>query len=122
MTHLCFQEYNLYNLLPPLLTQTNTFWNAVGEVVKGTRKVIILYKYFRYLKDFFISMIDFPWSWTLFGFAASFLVSWLIFALVWYCLILYNGKYIQGVISVQCVLCVLAYLHPHLVLPKTIQW
>ncbi|XP_023343757.1 inward rectifier potassium channel irk-1 [Eurytemora carolleeae] len=45
----------------------------------------------RYLKDFFISMIDFPWSWTLLGFGASFLLSWLMFATLWYLILILNG-------------------------------
>ena len=39
--------------------------------------------YCRYLKDFFTSMIDLAWSWTLLSFCASFYVSWLVFSLVW---------------------------------------
>ena len=38
----------------------------------------------RYLKDFFTSMIELSWSWTLFSFAASFFISWLGFAVAWY--------------------------------------
>ena len=38
---------------------------------------------YRYLKDFFTSMIELSWSWTLFSFAASFFISWLGFALAW---------------------------------------
>lgn len=39
---------------------------------------------YRYLKDFFTSMIELSWSWTLFSFAASFFISWLGFAVAWY--------------------------------------
>jgi len=45
----------------------------------------------RYLKDFFISAIDLSWSWTLFSFAASFFMSWLLFAGVWYLVVLLHG-------------------------------
>lgn len=45
----------------------------------------------RYLKDFFISMIDLSWSATLLCFAASFVVSWLVFAGLWYALALSHG-------------------------------
>ena len=38
---------------------------------------------YRYLKDFFTSMIELSWSWTLFSFAASFFISWLGFAVAW---------------------------------------
>jgi len=46
---------------------------------------------FRYLKDFFTSMIDLPWSWTLLSFAASFYISWVFFAAIWYLVVLSNG-------------------------------
>ena len=46
---------------------------------------------FRFLKDFFTSMIDLPWSWTLLSFAASFFVSWFLFAGIWYLVILLHG-------------------------------
>ena len=39
---------------------------------------------YRYLKDFFTSMIELSWSWTLFSFAASFFISWLGFAVAWF--------------------------------------
>jgi len=45
----------------------------------------------RYLKDFFISMIDLSWSLTLFSFAASFFISWLFFAGLWYLVVLLHG-------------------------------
>jgi len=45
----------------------------------------------RLLKDFFTSMIDLSWSWTLFIFAASFYISWLLFAVVWYLVVLQHG-------------------------------
>lgn len=45
----------------------------------------------RYLKDFFSSLLDLAWSWTLLGFAASFFISWLLFALVWYLLVVLHG-------------------------------
>jgi len=46
---------------------------------------------FRYLKDFFTSMIDLPWSWTLLSFAASFYISWVIFAAIWYLVLFLHG-------------------------------
>ena len=45
------------------------------------------------LKDFFTSMVDLTWSWTLFSFAASFYISWLVFAVLWYLLVLLHGKF-----------------------------
>ena len=37
-------------------------------------------------------MIDMSWSFTLLSFAASFFISWLLFAVLWYCLVLYHGE------------------------------
>ena len=52
-----------------------------------------IYWYFcRYLKDFFISMIDMSWSLTLCSFAASFFISWLLFAVIWYFVVLHHGE------------------------------
>lgn len=45
----------------------------------------------RYLKDFFTSMIDLSWSWTLLGFAASFYISWVLFAFIWFLILYCNG-------------------------------
>eukprot|EP00092_Neocalanus_flemingeri_P101433 GFUD01129691.1.p1 GENE.GFUD01129691.1~~GFUD01129691.1.p1 ORF type:complete len:448 (-),score=102.64 GFUD01129691.1:27-1238(-) len=45
----------------------------------------------RLLKDFFTSLIDLSWSWTLFSFAASFYISWLLFAVVWYLVVYTHG-------------------------------
>jgi len=45
----------------------------------------------RLLKDFFTSMIDLSWSWTLFSFAASFYISWLAFAVIWYLVVYAHG-------------------------------
>eukprot|EP00090_Calanus_glacialis_P004674 TRINITY_DN13527_c0_g1_i1.p1 TRINITY_DN13527_c0_g1~~TRINITY_DN13527_c0_g1_i1.p1 ORF type:complete len:460 (-),score=70.14 TRINITY_DN13527_c0_g1_i1:189-1568(-) len=45
----------------------------------------------RYLKDFFTSMIGAPWSWTILSFAASFFFSWLVFAVIWYLVVLLHG-------------------------------
>jgi len=45
----------------------------------------------RFLKDFFTSMIDLSWSTTLLSFAASFFISWLAFAVVWYIIVYVHG-------------------------------
>jgi len=45
----------------------------------------------RYLKDFFTSMIDLAWSWTLLWFCAAFYLSWLIFSAVWFLIALAHG-------------------------------
>ena len=36
-------------------------------------------------------MIDLPWSWTLLSFATSFLISWSLFAAIWYLVMLTHG-------------------------------
>jgi potassium inwardly-rectifying channel subfamily J len=52
--------------------------------------------FFRYLKDFFTSMIDLGWRWIFLYFAASFFVSWLFFAVIWYLVMLVHGDFIPG--------------------------
>ncbi|XP_023321184.1 uncharacterized protein LOC111695938 [Eurytemora carolleeae] len=59
--------------------------------MKDRKALLTLNFNLRYLKDFFTSMIDLPWSWTLFSFAASFFFSWFLFAVVWYILVLIHG-------------------------------
>ena len=46
-------------------------------------------------------MIDMPWSYTLLSFAASFFISWFLFAVFWYCVVLYHGK-INIITTVMC--------------------
>ena len=45
----------------------------------------------RFLKDFFTSTIDMSWSVIFLGFAASFFLSWLIFAVIWYLVAFVHG-------------------------------
>ena len=47
----------------------------------------------RFLKDFFTSMIDLSWSVTFLGFAASFFLSWLLFAVIWYLVAYVHGDF-----------------------------
>ena len=47
----------------------------------------------RFLKDFFTSLIELSWSWTIFWFSASFFLSWLLFAIVWYLIALAHGDF-----------------------------
>ena len=73
----------------------------------GTRWCLVLCSYsvlliLRLLKDFFTSMVDLSWSWTLFSFAASFYISWLIFAVVWYMVVLLHGEECGQVIVRRC--------------------
>ena len=45
----------------------------------------------RFLKDFFTSTIDMSWSVIFLGFATSFFLSWLIFAVIWYLVAFVHG-------------------------------
>jgi len=50
----------------------------------------------RFMKDFFTSLIDLSWAWTIFSFAASFFLSWLFFAVIWYLIALGHGDLDPG--------------------------
>ena len=63
---------------PPWQTQVQGYFMTVNVDCK------LLSVSYRYLKDFFTSMIELSWSWTLFSFAASFFISWLGFAVAWW--------------------------------------
>ena len=41
-------------------------------------------RYFRTIKDLFISSIQLSWSWTFFNLFAAYFLSWLAFAVIWY--------------------------------------
>lgn len=43
------------------------------------------------LKDLFISSIHLSWSWTIFNFFASFVLSWAFFAIIWYLIAVTHG-------------------------------
>jgi len=49
----------------------------------------------RFLKDFFTSTIDLSWSVIFMGFAASFFLSWLVFAVVWYLVAFVHGDLVE---------------------------
>ncbi|XP_063696767.1 G protein-activated inward rectifier potassium channel 3 isoform X2 [Culicoides brevitarsis] len=38
----------------------------------------------RYLQDIFTTLVDIKWRWTIFVFALNFILSWMIFAVLWY--------------------------------------
>ena len=46
----------------------------------------------RYVKDFLTSLIELSWIWTIFWFSASFFLSWLFFAVIWYLIAMVHGK------------------------------
>ncbi|XP_025837162.1 G protein-activated inward rectifier potassium channel 3 isoform X2 [Agrilus planipennis] len=45
----------------------------------------------RFIQDFFTTLVDTQWRWTLLCFALSFFVSWLIFALIWWLIAFCHG-------------------------------
>lgn len=45
----------------------------------------------RYLQDIFTTLVDAQWRWTLLVFALSFILSWLLFALLWWLIIFTHG-------------------------------
>ncbi|XP_060802740.1 G protein-activated inward rectifier potassium channel 3 isoform X3 [Amyelois transitella] len=45
----------------------------------------------RYLQDIFTTLVDAQWRWTLLIFALSFILSWLLFALIWWLIIFTHG-------------------------------
>lgn len=71
-------------------TKKNRVVSKHGRV-NTVKKSDEVQEHHRLLKDFFTSMVDLSWSWTLFSFAASFYISWLIFAVVWYMVVLLHG-------------------------------
>jgi len=52
----------------------------------------------RFLKDFFTSTIDMSWSIIFLGFAASFFLSWLLFAVIWYLVAYVHGDLVEEVL------------------------
>jgi hypothetical protein len=47
----------------------------------------------RYLSDFFNTMLDIKWRYVLIIFTASFFLSWLAFAVVWWLILVYRGDF-----------------------------
>ncbi|XP_030751688.1 G protein-activated inward rectifier potassium channel 3-like isoform X2 [Sitophilus oryzae] len=45
----------------------------------------------RYLQDIFTTLVDAQWRWTLLVFAMNFLLSWLLFALIWWLIVFTHG-------------------------------
>lgn len=45
----------------------------------------------RYLQDIFTTLVDAQWRWTLLIFSLSFILSWLLFALIWWLIIFTHG-------------------------------
>ncbi|XP_076058169.1 G protein-activated inward rectifier potassium channel 4-like isoform X4 [Oratosquilla oratoria] len=49
----------------------------------------------RYLQDIFTTLVDIQWRWTLLVFAMSFMLSWLVFALMWWIIVFAHGDLIE---------------------------
>ncbi|XP_028966957.1 ATP-sensitive inward rectifier potassium channel 12 [Galendromus occidentalis] len=47
----------------------------------------------RYLQDIFTTLVDIQWRWNLLVFAMGFIVSWLIFAVVWWLIMFAHGDF-----------------------------
>lgn len=45
----------------------------------------------RYLQDIFTTLVDAQWRWTLLVFALNFLLSWLLFAVIWWLIAYAHG-------------------------------
>ncbi|KAJ8909829.1 hypothetical protein NQ315_013322 [Exocentrus adspersus] len=57
-----------------------------GNVAKRRRK---------YLQDIFTTLVDAQWRWTLLVFAMNFLLSWLLFAVLWWLIVFTHGDLIE---------------------------
>ena len=49
------------------------------------------YVYDPWLKDFFTSAIELSWFWTFLSFCTSFYISWIMFAVLWYLIVMVHG-------------------------------
>lgn len=47
----------------------------------------------RYLQDTFTTMVDIQWRWNLLVFASGFLISWFVFAIIWWVICLAHGDF-----------------------------
>ncbi|CAF4042078.1 unnamed protein product [Rotaria sp. Silwood1] len=47
----------------------------------------------RYLKDIFTSLLDLSWVWILFLFVFCFVTSWILFAVIWYIIMIIHGDF-----------------------------
>lgn len=45
------------------------------------------------LQDIFTTLVDIKWRWTIFVFALNFILSWLIFAVLWYLIAYSHGDF-----------------------------
>lgn len=64
----------------------------VANVAKRRRK---------YLQDIFTTLVDAQWRWTLLVFAMNFLLSWLLFAVVWWLIVFSHGDLSPERVSVN---------------------
>lgn len=45
----------------------------------------------RFMQDMYTTLVDSQWRWTLLAFALSFILSWLIFAVLWWLIMYTHG-------------------------------
>ena len=79
------------------MEESTPMWEAMPRMQAGlwlismNQKMWNWWSIYRFLKDFFTSLIELSWSWTIFWFSASFFVSWVVFAVVWFLIALVHG-------------------------------
>lgn len=49
----------------------------------------------KYLQDIFTTLVDAQWRWTLLVFALNFILSWLVFAIIWWLIAYTHGDLIE---------------------------
>jgi potassium inwardly-rectifying channel subfamily J len=80
------------------------------NVIKTFLSKVLLIKYSLIcLQDVFTTMVDMQWRYTLLAFVASFLVSWLVFAVIWWFISYVHGDYlIENINKPTFIPCILA--------------
>ncbi|CAF3996233.1 unnamed protein product [Rotaria sordida] len=53
----------------------------------------------RYLKDAFTSLLDLSWRWILFLFVFCFVTSWILFAIIWYVIMIIHGDFSNQILN-----------------------
>lgn len=77
---------------------------GVANVAKRRRK---------YLQDIFTTLVDAQWRWTLLVFAMNFLLSWLLFAVVWWLIVFSHGDLSPEKPVSILFLVLVSYIHDH---------
>ena len=120
----CFTYLKCYNTIIHKLTYFLKLWIQIAyhlcqwlahflytmNVIKTFLPKVLLIKYSLIcLQDVFTTMVDMQWRYTLLAFVASFLVSWLIFAVMWWFISYVHGDYlIENINNSTFIPCILA--------------